>query len=134
MEIEEEIASYLQEKSTKLIVTHSQKENCTLSCGVIGVHFMRTRYSKCNCSEDTVCPLSFKVNYCQKSKHSEIFEEPDKLVECINKDQATKTRGNIMRSRIEEFCKEDADITPKIILNKLKAEKRLQKVMTNFFF
>ena len=83
MEIEEEIASYLQEKSTKLIVTHSQKENCTLSCGVIGVHFMRTRYSKCNCSEDTVCPLSFKVNYCQKSKHSEIFEEPDKLVECI---------------------------------------------------
>ncbi len=31
MEIEEEIASYLQEKSTKLIVTHSHNQLCVHS-------------------------------------------------------------------------------------------------------
>ena len=79
-----EIASYLFEKSTNLKIIHSQIDNCTLSCGVNGVHQMRTRYFAYRCSDDKVCPLTFKVNYCQKSNHSELFEEPNKQMDCIS--------------------------------------------------
>jgi hypothetical protein len=124
----------LSEKSSKLRITHSQLENCTLGCGVNGLHQMRTRYSECRCSEDTECPLSFKVNYCQKSTHSELFEEPDKNLDCIshqdNEEKVQKpTRGvaNVVRDRIEMLCKEDADITPKRILTKLITERKATK-------
>ena len=93
---------------------------------------MRTRYSTCKCSEDTECPLTFKVNYCQKSSHSETFGEPNKEVDCISleKDQVHKpTRGvaATIRDRIEAYCKEDADITAKRILNMLITERKIKK-------
>ena len=56
---------------------------------------MRTRYSECRSSKDTACPLTFKANTaCKPSRGAAI----------------------IVRDRIEELCKEDADITPKRIL------------------
>ena len=64
---------------------------------------MRTRYSECRSSKDTACPLTFKANTaCKPSRGAAI----------------------IVRDRIEELCKEDADITPKRILIKIIKERK----------
>ena len=125
------MVEYLISKSSHLKIKHSQLENCTLNCGVKGSHQMRQRYEYCKCSTDTKCPLTFKVNYCQKSQHIVVFEEHDKLVDCISKGKidgnTTKpTRGvaTLVREMIEEMCRTDPDDTPKKILTKLISQRK----------
>ena len=120
------MAAYLLSKSSHLKVKHSQLENCTLNCNVIGNHQMRQCYKSCRCSNDSVCPLLFKVNFCQKSSHIEVYEENDKRVDCISKgieniDTTKPTRGvaTIVKNMIENMCREDPDDTPKRILSRL---------------
>ncbi len=123
---EKDVAAYLLSKSSHLKVKHSQLENCTLNCNVIGNHQMRQCYKSCRCSNDSVCPLLFKVNFCQKSSHIEVYEENDKRVDCISKgieniDTTKPTRGvaTIVKNMIENMCREDPDDTPKRILSRL---------------
>jgi len=87
---------------------------------------MRQCYESCRCSKDSVYPLSFKVNFCQKSSHIEVYEENDKRVDCISKgieniDTTKPTRGvaTIVKNMIENMCREDPDDTPKRILSRL---------------
>ena len=128
------MATYLLGKSSHLRVKKSQLENCSNNCSSIGVHQMRQRYYICKCSVELACPLTFKINSCQKSKNIEVFQEKDKEVECISYNDTIEPkkppRGLVsnVQELIEELCRADADETPKRILVKLmkiRKEKNL---------
>jgi hypothetical protein len=98
---------------------------------------MRQRYSICLCCKDSTtkkCPLSFKINYCQKSDHIEIFEESDKTIDCVSLGINTKpckpSRGvaTIVRELIEQMCLENAEETAKRVLTRLIRDRKDKKL------
>lgn len=130
---EEDLAAHLITKSSHLKIIKSQLENCSINCEISGNHQMRQRYYECKCSQN--CPLNFKVNICLRDQHIELFQEKEKTVDCLSKDSklvsnVKPTRGvaTIVKELIEQMCIDDADDTPKKILNRIikhRKEKNL---------
>ena len=128
--------AFLLTKSRHLKKKKSQLENCSLDCEVSGNHQMRQSYHICECSKELKCPITLKINVCQKANYIVVYEEKDSEMLCINQDQeeTTKksTRGisTFVKNLIEEMCLADPDETPKKILSILIKKNHFPKALT----